>query len=232
MNILITDSTVNDRATSANANANMSSYRVSGAAASQQAAVNTEPETIKEMGQRVAAENTPVYMISISSQGRAALQSMQSLSKIENENFNAIRESADERLEVSGQRKEDTAENTEDNVIAAPNNTGMVVRTAEPAEETVRTDSEVSSTRSSGMNLGMYSETQLRSLAREGAITTAQLNNEMISRAEEEFVTQDSEEIAEEIAQQQEEEVIPPVVEQAIAAYTFQMSISNGLVSV
>lgn len=195
MNILISD-TARDME-------RMSQYRVSKVDSVKPVQERT-PETIKEAGQRIAAENTPVFMISISSQGRALLQSMQKFTEAtrnsaldtnrQNDDINAkdsLFGARDRKISV------EEAFGSTETAASAESGDDITISAPDPlSDEPEVKESEGAKVRS---NLSTYTDAQLRSLERNGDISVAEMNKELGARERE-----------------------------ALKAYGVQMSFSNG----
>lgn len=215
MNILISENGIR--------NNQYESYRVSGVNSVREVS-RQDPETMREAEKRFAAENSPAILVDISSQGKAALASMKSLG----ESMSNFRSSYnyDNKLQLSVGK--DTTDNEKINNTVVQSDTAVTTIT----DTTADTESSESSVSTAPTNLSIYSESQLRSMQREGTISITKLNDEIMRRAMEAKAEDPVVEAGEEIAKEQSGSVsMSPVFSQAMAAYSFQMAISNGQIS-
>ncbi len=177
---------------------------------------------VREAQQAYVAENTPAYNISISSQGRAAVQSLQKLGE-NMRSFMDTLKSAEVTTNLRGNADEAKTgtytnrflDNTDDTVTSIYANQQFNERPAtvtEEAEDVVAAEPEETTTTVNTGNLTRYSEFQLRQMVLEGAITNADMNSELDSR-------RGGEETGLRLEPAQES-----AMRQAVAAYDYQMA--------
>lgn len=232
MNILVSDTISSD--------VSSMSYRVSGSFNPNPVVKAKKPETIKEIGERITAGNTPTIMVDISSQGRAALAAMTKLPKAASEKeMTAAKNPVAEALKTD-RSQSDTQETSrnrfdisglngqteEKRNVSSDSDKSSFINVAQE-EKPEGTESGETTPASSRINLSLYSESQLRSLLREGTISTGELNKELALRVK----AQQTDIAATTTEDTTALQAQPVVLQQALAAYNFQMSFSNGQVA-
>ena len=191
---------------------------------------------VRQAQQAYVAENTPPYMISISSLGKAAMQSMQKLSSnmaalrdrqsqdafsfvkdMNGSEKNSIYNAYDEResfTTVDASKSLNAGFTDTQNVgvsaLSGPSDETATVGTAAVSDENEETSS-VSS------NLSRYTDYQLQQLLNDGSISRAEYNTELAKRTG--AAPEDQQ-----VSEKQEAVMQDPVMKQAVAAYNFQMA--------
>ena len=175
------------------------------------------------------AENTPAYNISISSMGRAAVQSMQKL----NSGFEALRDATASAFKFEA----NTEENSKKNAIysTSTDTDSMASFAADPSvlaggsgpigaadTENGTSDSDivetaVTETSSVSSNLSRYTDYQLQQLLNDGSISRSEYNAELAKRSGAESTETPA-------AGTVANTIQDPVMKQAVDAYNFQMS--------
>ncbi len=180
------------------------------------------------------AENTPAYTISISSMGRAAMQSMQKL----NAGFESLRDAASKTVNFVANTEEASKKNSiystsaeSDNMASfaadpaslagsagpiggSDNNTSTSSTTSAPLTDN---EDEETTTSSVSSNLSRYTDYQLQQLLNDGSISRAEYNTELAKRQGGGTETSAAAELA-------SPTINDPVMKQAVAAYNFQMA--------
>ncbi len=197
---------------------------------------NSSTDSVARQAQRAyVAENNPAYTISISSMGRAAVQSMQKLSA----GFESLREAAANTLKFTANTEEASEKNSiyttsaDTNTMASfaadpavlSGGAGPIGVTAaeESAETTViaadtaEEETETTTTSSVSSDLSRYTDYQLQQLLNEGSISRAEYNTELAKREGGQTETSAAAELASPTVQD-------PLMKQAVEAYNFQMS--------
>lgn len=192
---------------------------------------------VREAQQAFVAENTPAYTVSISSMGRAAVQSIKSFDagmKSLNERFasqnvnngltpvgtsDVFKKTENDTSKISSANNisdtdtsvatiYSTAVDINDKTADINNENTVSAAEVEPEE---REESRTSSVNTN--NLTRYSELQLQQMVNDGTITRADMNDELEKRTGE----GGSNGIKVDSSQE-------PLIRQAVAAYNFQMS--------
>ena len=175
---------------------------------------------VREAQQAYVAENTPAYNISISSQGRAAVQSLQKLGEnmrsfMDTLNQPAVTTNLRNDLDESrtGAYTNTFLDNTDDTVTSIYANQQFNEREAtvtEEAGEVTATEPAETKTAVNTGSLARYSEFQLRQMVLEGTISNADMSSELEKRASDTGLRiEPSQEAA---------------MRQAVAAYDYQMA--------
>ena len=193
---------------------------------------------VRQAQQAYVAENTPAYTISISSMGKAAVQSLQKLST----NFATLRDQQSRNTNIGfaaennnsqksslydayDERESFTTVDASKSLNAGFTGTeslgvsamaGPSEVSAEPAAAVV--SDEIEETSSASSNLSRYTDYQLQQLLNDGSISRAEYNTELAKRTGTE-APEDRE-----VSEQQEAAMQDPVMRQAVAAYNFQMA--------
>ena len=200
---------------------------------------------VRQAQQAYVAENTPAYTISISSMGKAAMQSLQKLSANfanmrDQQSQNAFGINADtsisDRDSIYNRYDERESFTTVDaskslnagftgtesvgvSALAGPSDNSATAATAVTSDESEETSS-VSS------NLSRYTDYQLQQLLNDGSISRAEYNTELAKRTGAESPENRT------VSEEQEAVMQDPVMKQAVAAYNFQMAYQiNALIT-
>ncbi len=198
---------------------------------------NTKSSTdsVTRQAQRAyVAENTPAYNISISSSGRAAMQSMQKM----NSGFESLRDAASKTFNLVANTEEASKKNsiystsadsdTMASFAADPavlsGSTGPIggekdntASPAAPAAPLAESEDEETTASSVSSNLGRYTDYQLQQLLNDGSISRAEYNRELAKREGGGTETSAAAELA-------SPTINDPVMKQAVTAYNFQMA--------
>ncbi len=201
---------------------------------------NQSTDSVARQAQKAyVAENTPAYTISLSSMGKAAVQSMKLAAENMQKNVNAADDGLFKNNFVSVSKERSTSD--ESNNFGTQNPTSAIsavsdvfataasAGTPELASSTESTEAaeetEITSASSVSGNLGRYTDYQLQQLLDDGSITRAQYNTEMSLRTSPDGTSAEPVETA-------QERIQDPVMSAAIAAYNFQMSYQiNALIT-
>ena len=162
---------------------------------------------VRDAQQAYVAENTPAYNISISSQGRAAINSLNKLADIFKQQQTSLNEDSDSQSTVSSLNSDDTSVYAgEASDTEATSGTSLWDNQSSAVEDTE--DEETSSSSSANtQNLARYSEFQLQKLVTDGSITRTEMNDELDKRTS-----------------SASDSSAAMVMRNAIAAYNYQMS--------
>ena len=200
---------------------------------------------VRQAQQAYVAENTPAYTISISSMGKAAVQSLQKLSANfasmrDQQSKNAFGITADTSISDNNstynrydERESFTTVDASKSLNAGFTGTETVGVSAlagpsdvPAAAETAVTSDENEATSSVSSNLSRYTDYQLQQLLNDGSISRAEYNTELAKRTGTESPENRT------VSEEQEAAMQDPVMRQAVAAYNFQMAYQiNALIT-
>ena len=204
---------------------------------------------VRQAQQAYVAENTPAYMVSISSLGKAAMKSLKQLSA----NFANMRDQQAQNMQNAFGTAADTSISDKNSIYnryderesfttvdaSKSLNAGFtgtesvgVSALAGPSENspaaaaTAVTSDESEETSSVSSNLSRYTDYQLQQLLNDGSISRAEYNTELAKRTGAESPENQT------VSEEQEAVMQDPVMKQAVAAYNFQMAYQiNSLIT-
>lgn len=203
---------------------------------------------VRQAQQAYVAENTPAYMVSISSLGKAAMKSLKQLStnlanmrdqQTQNAQ-NAFGAAADTSISDKNsiynrydERESFTTVDASKSLNAGFTGTESVgvSALAGPSDDSASAATTVSSdeneeTSSVSSNLSRYTDYQLQQLLNDGSISRAEYNTELAKRTGAESPENQT------VSEEQEAVMQDPVMKQAVAAYNFQMAYQiNSLIT-